>query len=78
MAAACDVKWGLFETRSLRSLEAIEALYNGGVSAYFVKPIEIKAFVQELTKLGLIKIRLAFKRSVGANFTPPASLFVAG
>ena len=36
------------------SKEVIEALYKGGASAYFVKPTEITAFIEELEKLGLI------------------------
>lgn len=37
------------------SKEVIDALYKGGASAYFVKPIELDAFVQELEKIGLIE-----------------------
>lgn len=36
------------------SKHVIQALYEGGASAYFVKPIEVDALVMELRKLGLI------------------------
>jgi two-component system chemotaxis response regulator CheY len=35
--------------------DVIKALYEGGASAYFVKPIEVKVLCQEIEKLGLIK-----------------------
>lgn len=37
------------------SKDVIEALYKGGASAYFVKPIKMEAIVQELKGLGLIE-----------------------
>lgn len=37
------------------SKEVVEALYKGDASAYFVKPIQIDAFIQELKVLGLIQ-----------------------
>lgn len=37
------------------SKDVIEALYKGGASAYFVKPIDLEAFVQELKDLGLLE-----------------------
>lgn len=37
------------------SQEVIDALYKGSASAYFVKPIQIDAFIQELKVLGLIE-----------------------
>lgn len=36
------------------SKEVIESLYKGGASAYFVKPIDMAALVEEIKKLGLI------------------------
>jgi two-component system chemotaxis response regulator CheY len=35
--------------------EVADALYKGGASAYFVKPIHIEQFVEELKKIGLIQ-----------------------
>lgn len=37
------------------SKEVIEALYKGGASAYFVKPVEIDALVDTIKKLNLIE-----------------------
>lgn len=37
------------------SKEVVDALYKGGATAYFVKPIQIDAFIQELKVLGLVE-----------------------
>lgn len=37
------------------SKEVIESLYKGGASAYFVKPLDLRAFVDALKNLGLIE-----------------------
>jgi len=36
------------------SEQVVDAIYKGGASSYFVKPIQIEAFLKELKALGLI------------------------
>ena len=35
--------------------EVFDAMYQGGASSYFVKPVEVDAFIKELKVLGLLK-----------------------
>ena len=46
----------VFMTTALsEAKEVIDALYNGGASAYFVKPINMENFIKELKSAGLIQ-----------------------
>jgi two-component system chemotaxis response regulator CheY len=41
-------------TASSETNQVSDALFNGGASAYFVKPLEVEAFLKELKRLNLI------------------------
>ncbi|MGD9010591.1 MAG: response regulator [Desulfobacteraceae bacterium] len=41
-------------TASSETSQVSDALFNGGASAYFVKPLEVEAFLKELKRLNLI------------------------
>lgn len=41
-------------TASSETNQVSDALFNGGASAYFVKPLRVDAFLKELTRLNLI------------------------
>jgi two-component system chemotaxis response regulator CheY len=41
-------------TASSETNQVSDALFNGGASAYFVKPLRVDAFLKELTRLSLI------------------------
>lgn len=41
-------------TASSETDQVSDALFNGGASAYFVKPLRVDAFLKELTRLNLI------------------------
>jgi two-component system chemotaxis response regulator CheY len=42
-------------TASSETGQVSDALFNGGASAYFVKPLQVDAFLKELKRLKLIK-----------------------
>lgn len=41
-------------TASSETNQVNDALFNGGASAYFVKPLQVEAFLKELKRLNLI------------------------
>lgn len=41
-------------TASSETSQVSDALFNGGASAYFVKPLQVEAFLKELKRLNLI------------------------
>jgi two-component system chemotaxis response regulator CheY len=41
-------------TASSETSQVSDALFNGGASAYFVKPLKVEAFLKELKRLKLI------------------------
>lgn len=41
-------------TASSETSQVSDALFNGGASAYFVKPLQVDAFIKELKRLNLI------------------------
>lgn len=51
--AAREVKVVMI-TASSETSQVNDALFNGGASAYFVKPIQMEAFFKELKRLNLI------------------------
>ncbi len=42
-------------TASSETSQVSDALFNGGASAYFVKPLQVDAFIKELKRLDLIR-----------------------